>query len=711
MKKLLIPFALLLWASTLFAQKTLSMADAINKRAALAPTNLKQIKWVPGTGRFTHTAGTKLVSVNAANLSEDTLDILPAINRGMEGLGETALKGIPGYEWIDKNELWFQTEKGVFSWSLPGGLVLKNHYSPEAENLDIHKKTMKAAFTVGSELHISDGGSETIVAQSEGEGIVYGKSVHRDEFGIHKGTFWSESGRYLAFYRMDESMVTQYPIYVLDSMPATERKIRYPYAGAKSHHVTVGVFDTKTSKTIYLNTGEPAEQYLTNVAWSPDDKYVLIAVVNRAQNHFWVRQYDAITGAFVKNIFEETNEKWVEPEHPAEFVPGTVDQFIWQSERDGFNHLYLYGLDGKVIRQLSKGNFPVTTFYGFSTDGSRCFYQTADESGMNRYLWACSLKDGKTERLNTEEGVHNGTFSPEGDWVVDVFSNLATPRLVNVQKTSSTAERKLIYGSKNPLEEYQIGTTLFAKIPSPGGMMLNARLILPTNYDSGKKYPAIVYVYNGPHVQMVTNSWLGQGELWMHRMANEGYVVMSIDGRGSANRGRDFEQAIHRRAGDCEMEDQLTGVQYLKAQSYIDPARIGVFGWSYGGFMATSLMTRPEAKDVFKCGIAGGPVLDWSMYEIMYTERYMDTPQENPEGYKKNTLYNYIDNLNGRLLMIHGTSDNVVLWQHSLKYVQQCVKKGKLLDYFVYPEHEHNVMGPDRAHLYQLVERFFKEQL
>lgn len=697
--------------SAVFAQKTFSMTDALNKRAALVPASLRGIQWIPGTSSFTHVAGDKLVKVNASDSSVDTLDILAGLNPALEGMSQPALKSVPAITWLSADEFWFHTSKEVFSWSLKGGLTLKNITPAEAENVDYHEKTYNAAYTKGQELWVSTDGNQMQVAQSERPGIVYGKSVHREEFGIFKGTFWSESGRLLAFYRMDESMVTEYPIYVLDSMPATDRKIRYPYSGAKSHHVTIGVFDTKTGKTVYLNTGEPAEQYLTNVAWTPDDKYVLVAVVNRAQDHMWFKQFDAATGAFVKTIFEETNDKWVEPEKPAVFVPGSTTRFVWQSERDGFNHLYLYETDGKLVRQISKGNFPVTSFYGFSTNGNRCFYQTADETGMNRYIWAADLKDGKTWKLNGEEGIHSGIISQTGEWAVDNFSNLATPRFIYTQKTTAGAERTLVFGAKNPLEEYKTGITKFANLPSPGGVRLNARLVLPADYDSGKKYPAIIYVYNGPHVQMVTNSWMGGGEMWMHRMANEGYVVMALDGRGSANRGRDFEQAIHRHVGDAEMEDQLTGVQYLKAQSYIDPARIGVFGWSYGGFMTTSLMTRPEAKGIFKCGVAGGPVLDWRMYEIMYTERYMDTPQENPEGYAKNSLYQYIDNLNGRLLMIHGTSDPVVLWQHSLKYVEECVKKGKQLDYFVYPEHEHNVIGPDRAHLFEKIEAFFKDRL
>lgn len=702
-------FALL--STGLSAQSKFSMSDAFLKRGALSPANLRQLQWIPGTAQFTHLVGNQLVRTNAPNLAVDTLNLLPKINEGMVSLGAKPLEGMPGVTWIGADNMWFHTDKEIYTYSMTEGLSRKNWHPAEAENVDIQDKTFAAAYTMGNDLWVNLGGKELGVGKSEGDGIVYGKSVHRDEFGIFKGTFWSAPGRYLAFYRMDESMVTKYPIYVLDSMPAQAREIRYPYAGAKSHHVTVGVFDTQTGKSIYLKTGEPAEQFLTNVSWTPDDKYVLIAVVNREQNHMWFNQYDAATGAFVKTIFEETSDKWVEPEKPAVFVPGSNNQFLWQSERDGYNHLYLCGLDGKTARQISKGAMPVTNFYGFDTKGENCFYQVADETGMNRYVFAANLKTGVLSRLNEEEGTHNALINSTGEWALDAFVNAATPRLIYLSRWADPAKREIIFGAKNPLEGYSLGLTRTSTISSKGGMQLNTRMILPPDFDSKRQYPVLVYVYGGPHAQMVTNTWLAGADLWMHHMAQEGFIIFTVDGRGSANRGQAFENAIHRRVGDVEIEDQLAGIEYLKAQTFVDPARIGVFGWSYGGFMTTSLMTRPESKDLFKCGIAGGPVIDWKMYEIMYTERYMDTPQENPEGYAKNSLFQYIDNLKGRLLMIHGTSDDVVLWQHSLRYIRECVRKGKQIDYFAYPEHLHNVMGKDRVHLFEKVEQFFKENL
>lgn len=692
------------------------MADAISKgRTSLAPSSLRQLQWIPDSDKFSHVTADKIAIFSARDMKSDTLNLLPAINDKLAAQGAGKLDRIPAFNWTAPDKFWFQHESVIYAWDIRESSLKRLNWFPQnTSGTDIHDKSFFTAYLKDNGLWVSIGGKELGIAQSEEDGIVYGQSVHRDEFGISKGTFWSPSGRYLAFYRMDERMVTKYPVYILDSMPARVNEIRYPFAGAKSHHVTVGIYDTQSGQKWYLNTlpegGDP-EQYLTNVAWTPDDRYVMIAVVNRAQNLMKLNLYDATSGAFVRTLFEESSDKWVEPEKPAVFMPGNNSQFIWQSERDGFNHLYLCDLSGKIIRQLSRGSGPVTAFYGFDTRGDKCFFQIADSTGLNRIVCSSEIRNGRMSVLDAEPGTHNGLISSNGEWALDVYSDLDTPREVFLSRWNDSRKKTSVFSAPNPLTAYKTGLTSFVSIPSPGGFSLNARIILPPDMNPANKYPAIIYVYNGPHVQMVTNSWLGGGELWMHHMAQNGYVVFALDGRGSANRGFAFESAVHRRLADAEMEDQLAGVNYLKSLGYVDAERIGVYGWSYGGFMTTSLLTRPEAKGVFRCGVAGGPVLDWRMYEIMYTERYMDTPDENPEGYRKNSLFNYIENLNAPLLMIHGSSDNVVLWQHSLRYIRECVRKNKQIGYFVYPEHLHNVMGKDRIHLFEQIEQFFRTNL
>lgn len=312
------------------------------------------------------------------------------------------------------------------------------------------------------------------------------------------------------------------------------------------------------------------------------------------------------------------------------------------------------------------------------------------------------------KRLTEGNGFHNAVVSKKGDYVIDAFSSCYTPGEYRVVNTTS-GKSQLFYKAENPIKEYKTGSWRLFTIKNNAGQDLWCRLFRPVDFDSTKKYPVLVYLYNGPHSQLVTNRWMAGGELWYQYMAQKGFIVFTLDGRGTSYRGKEFEQAIHRQLGTVEMEDQLKGVEYLKSLPYVDASRLGVHGWSFGGFMTTSLMTRNPG--IFKVGACGGPVIDWSYYEIMYGERYMDTPQENKEGYDKNNLLNYVDKLKGRLLMIHGAQDPVVVWQHSILYQKKAVDKGVQLDYYVYPGHEHNVLGKDRAHLMEKICNYFIDNL
>jgi dipeptidyl-peptidase 4 len=705
---------LLVISNSLSAQKKLSMADAILlERSQFRPTSLSQLQWIPDNEEFTYIANQKLVKASATKpMQVDTIDVLAGINQQMVAKQKEALKTLPVMVWKDQEALRFASGLQYFEYQVKKGkLIQLTETLDGAENQDQHENGRLVAYTLNQTLIIADEGKQTEVVKSEGEGIVYGKSVHREEFGIFKGTFWSHDGSQLAFYRMDESMIAQYPMYVLDSMPAKAKMIRYPFAGTPSHHVTVGVYNLKTKKITYLLTGLPADQYLTNVTWTADSKAVVLAQVNRAQNQMFLRKYDPTTGQMLATLLEEKAEKWVEPEHPAEFISDKSGRFIWQSEKNGFSQLYLHGADGRQIRPLNTGKMVVTQNLGLDPKHKYIYYQYADSTGLNRYIARTNLETGAVQTLTNETGTHTAQLSKNGEWLLDDYTSLSVPRQIHVRSTSQATRKTLIHESIDATQGYAFGKSLIATIYTPDGIGLNTRTILPPNYDASKKYPALVYVYNGPHVQLVTNTWMAAANLWMHRLAQEGYIVFTIDGRGSANRGYDFESSVHRQLGTLEVQDQLTGVQELLKNNSVDSKRIAVYGWSYGGFMTTSLLTRPEAEGVFKCGIAGGAVTDWRMYEIMYTERYMDTPLENPDGYQASSTFTHLPNLKAPLLMIHGSSDDVVLWQNTLKYTQECVRKGIQLDYFVYPEHLHNVRGKDRVHLFEKIEAYLKDKL
>ena len=705
----------LLVASSLlgFSQdKLLTIQDAI-RGFQLYPKGLYDVQWLPGGKWFSQlTISEALQTIEVQEISVTKgRNIRVSLDDINASLSEDAqLKRLPRANWINDKEFQFISNSQGYAYHIEKKsiriLPFKNKFNVDAPQF-FSDGTGYVAETEKGLAFDHNGNSAEI--KSDIDGIVIGKTVHRSEFGISGGLFPSPSNTLLAYYEMDERMVTQYPLYKLADTPATTNMIRYPTAGAKSHHVQVKIKDLRNeSDAISIRTTGDPEQYLTNVSWSADEKYVLIAVVNRAQNHMWLNKYDAKSGAFIKTLFEETNERYVEPEHAAIFLLNDPSQFVWWSERDGYNHLYLYDLEGNLIKQLTKGEWIVTEYIGMSSDAKKLYIMGTKDSHLERHLYAVTMKNGKMDNLTQTPGVHNITPNSNCSLFIDDFSSTTVPKQIRLLDGSGNL-KEVIYTAENPLKDYKLGAMELGILKGNSGEDLYYRVFKPIDFDSTKKYPAVVYLYNGPHLQLITNKWLGGANLWFQYMAQKGYVVFSIDGRGSADRGFAFESAIHRNCGEKEMEDQLTGVEWLKKQSWVDGDRLGIHGWSYGGFMTTSMMTRHPG--VFKVGVAGGPVIDWSLYEIMYTERYMDTPQENPEGYAATNLKNHVKNLNGKLLMIHGGQDDVVVWQHSLQYLETAIKEGVQLDYFVYPHHPHNVGGKDRVHLYEKVSNYFFDNL
>jgi dipeptidyl-peptidase-4 len=712
MKKLIL-FLVAITQVAIAQTKLLTMEEAVVlQRTSLAPAKLKQLMWMKNSNNysFIDKKNNEDVLVIAAAESAKQTDALTLtqFNAALSAVSLSAVKGFPLMAWTADKQFTFELEKKYITCDIDSKKIVANRdLGEDAANKDIADKTNYVAYTIKNNLFVYDGKEKLIVTNDADVNIVNGQSVHRDEFGIKKGTFWSPKGTLLAFYRMDQTMVTDYPVIDWTTRPAKNVNIKYPMAGDKSHEVTVGVYNVATGKTVFLKTGEPKEQYLTNIAWSNDEQYVYIAVLNREQNHLKLNKYNATTGLLEKTLFEEKHEKYVQPKHPLVFLPNGK-QFVWQSERDGFNHLYLYNEDGTLVKQLTKGNWLVTDFAGFDAKGTKAFYTSTTESGITRNFYATEIKSGKTIRVTKGDGTHTALLSSNGSYILDNFQSTSIPRNINIITSNGKSSRQ-IFTAANPLQDYKLGSMSIFTLKSESGDDLYCRLFKPVDFDSTKKYPTIVYLYNGPSAQMINNTWNGGGDLWFQYMAQRGYVVFTLDGRGSANRGLAFEQAIFRHVGVNEMKDQMVGVDYLKKQNFVDANRMGIFGWSYGGFMTTSIMTR--YPDVFKAGVAGGPVIDWTYYEVMYTERYMDTPQENPEGYKESRTIDYIDNLKGKLMLIHGAQDPTVVWQHSIQYLKACVDKKKQVDYFVYPGHEHNVLGKDREHLYQKVTDYFIQNL
>lgn len=722
-KNLAVAFAAFLFI-TATAQKNLTLDEVVMNRQRLSPTNLQNLQWIAGTNSYswirTLGVGEELCSSSGDGKKITTLCTLVELNSKIQQANMTSLgkeKFFPDVLWADANRFYYYSQDYVVTFDLKTrgvSAVRRELFQGGAENHDRSDASQYTAFTVNNNLYVMKGGQSVQVTSDLNPGIVNGKSVHREEFGIHKGTFWSPSGKLLAFYRMDETMVTEYPILEIGSLPAGARMIHYPMAGGKSHHVTLGVYNAETGKTVFMNTGEPAEQYLTNIAWSPDNKWIYIAIVNRGQDHLWLNRYNAETGAFDKTLFEETDEQWVQPMYTLKFVPGHDDQFVWNSERNGYNALYLYSTDGTLIRQLTPansgkvnvgwtgigqlGSMVVTEVYGFDAKGNTVYFQGVPANSIDRMIFSVDLKKGigSLRGIGPMDGTASAKFSKDGSQFICDYSNLTTPRKISVIKSSGETIGT-IHTAPDPLAGYnKCAVKLFTITAADNITPLWCRMYLPAGFDSTKKYPSLTYVYNGPNVQTVVNNWMAGNDLFLYYMAQQGFVVFTVDGRGSDNRGSEFEQVIHRHLGTNELADQKKGSDYLKSKPWIDGNRMAVYGWSYGGFMTTSMLTR---QDVYRCGVAGGSVIDWAYYEVMYTERYMDTPQENPDGYKESSTLNYVQNLKGKLLEIHGTSDDVVVWQHTLMYTQAAISKGVQTDYYMYPGHLHGVRGKDRIHL------------
>ena len=695
-------------------KKMFTMAEATNgMTTTLAPKNIKGTSWQPGTDNFWRadkkdSADVWIYSDFAPKGATVTTIVEPG-----DYPGKTAKSNLPALKWLDKEDAYFMNGKEVINGKLDANKWSWSKWTALPDNADniTVDKSRKIAYTVDNNLWLYDHAAVAVTNETD-KNIVSGKSVHRDEFGIDHGIFFSPKGTYLAYYRMDQTMVKDYPIPHWDTIPAMVENVKYPMAGGTSHQVTLCVYDPATKKTVVMKTGtDEKDHYLTSVTWSPDEAYIFIAILNRDQNHLWLNEYDAKTGEMVKTLFEETNPKYVHPMHSLSFVPGKNDEFVWWSERDGYDHLYLYKTDGTLVRQLTKGNWVVNDIAGFDLKGKEAIITASKESPLEKHIYTVNIDNGKMQRLDKEAGMHTALASENGRYVYDSYSGTGIARNCAIYATNGSFAEKLL-SAPDPLANYnraQIRNVTINVNTTDGALPLYGKLILPPDFDSTKKYPTIVYLYNGPNVQLIHNSFPESGNLWYEYMAQHGYIIFTMDGRGSSNRGLAFEQATFRHLGDVEMEDQLHGVDYLKSLPYVDAKRLGIHGWSYGGFMTTSLMLKHPG--IFKCAVAGGPVMDWKMYEVMYTERYMDQPQTNPDGYAEANLLDKVKNLKGKLMLIHGTNDNTVVWQHSLAFLKKSVDEGVQVDYFVYPGYEHNVRGKDRVHLMQKITDYFDQNL
>ena len=566
------------------------------------------------------------------------------------------------------------------------------------------------AYTRGNNLYYKDkAGVEHAITAYDNPGIVCGSSVSRNEFGISGGIFVSPDSSKIAFYRKDERAVTLFPLLDITTRTGTLREIRYPMNGMASEHIALGVYDIAAGTTTWMDvTDFDDERYLTNVTWGPGSDRIYIQVLDRPQKHVHLNVYDAADGRCLGTLLTEENSKWVEPEQPLIFLESDPDQFLYFTDnRDGYKNYYLCSASGKFAPKRLTHVDADCMFV--AQRGRYIYYYSAEVSPVERHLFRVDTRTGKMLRLTRDKGWHSCNISPDGKYFSDNYTTLGRPAVI---KYGTTDGKKLetLYESpaENPLLtncKIEMGT-----VKSADGQYDNwYSIVYPLDFDPSKKYPVILYVYGGPHSQLVQDSWLAQIRMWEMFMAQSGYIVYVQDNRGTQNRGAAFEKAIHRQCGQVEMADQMEGMKWLLSHPWADKDRVGVHGWSYGGFMTISLTVNyPE---VFKVAVAGGPVIDWKWYEVMYGERYMETEATNPEGFAKTSLIPRAKDLKSKLLICQGAIDDTVVWEHSLSFIESCIKNKVQVDYFPYPTHPHNVRGVDRVHLMDKVTMYFEDYL
>lgn len=580
---------------------------------------------------------------------------------------------------------------------------------------DLSPTENKVAFVYENKLHVQDldNGSMTTIGQGEEDALMAGMVdwVYEEEFSFHKGFHWSPDGKYIAFYQFDESAVPTFSMDVYGKgLYPSQDVFKYPKAGEVNSVVAIHIYDLKNNNDNAIDLGPEAEYY-PRIQWTKSSNELVITTLNRHQNHLTLSKASIDGNKLeVETLFEEEAPAYLEINNNLRFLED--GSFIWTSEQSGYNHIYHYKSNGKLKRQITEGNWDVTEFYGIDEATGFLYYQSAEESPINRAVYRINLNGKEKTKLSSQKGWNDATFSSGFQFYINRFSSAERPTYESLHKSDGSLVRVMRDNENivNRLKEYKLSPKEFLQIPNAEGTLLNAWMIKPLDFDPAKQYPVLMFVYGGPGSQTVKDQFDAGNGVWYQHLASKGYIVVSVDNRGTGARGRDFRTQTYQQLGKLETEDQISAAKWLAQQSYVNGERIGIWGWSYGGYMSSLGITK--GNEVFKMAMAVAPVTNWRFYDNIYTERYMRTPQENAAGYDDNSPINHVEKLEGAYLLVHGSADDNVHVQNTMRMIEALVQANKQFDLFIYPDKNHGIYGGNtRRHLFTKMTHFIEENL
>jgi dipeptidyl-peptidase 4 len=569
----------------------------------------------------------------------------------------------------------------------------------------------KVAFVRDNNIFVKDlktGNEKQITNDGKINHIINGRLdwVYEEEFQFERAFFWSRDGKRIAYYKMDESDVPEYSMTVFDKLYPTEYKYKYPKAGEKNAVVSIHTYDLTSGKTVTMDVGKEKDQYIPRIRWTSASDVLCILRMNRHQNKLEYLLADTKTGA-TNVILTEEDKYYVDVEREQLTFLDDGKHFLNVSERDGFNHIYLYTLDGRIKNQITKGNWEVTQVYGLDEKSGRVYYQSTERSPLRRDVYSINLNGSDKKQLSTAEGTNEANFSSDYSFYILSNSSINRPPVITLNQKGGKTLRTLADNQEvvRAMRNFDINPFEFFRIKTSSNVELNAYMVKPPNFSATKKYPVLMYVYGGPGSQNVADSWGGARPMWHQLLAQKGYIVVCVDNRGTGFRGAEFKKMTYKELGKYETIDQIESAKWLAQQSFVDATRIGIWGWSYGGYMSSLCITK--GADVFKMAMAVAPVTTWRFYDTIYTERYLRTPQENPEGYDQNSPINYADRLKGKFLLVHGTGDDNVHFQNSVMFSEALIQANKPFEQAYYPNKAHGISGGNASiHLYSKMTDF-----